>query len=202
MLWLLVTCLSLTALLLLALAVPIGFAFRLESHQVARAQVEWLFGLVRVDLPTARDETERAQRKARAEERRRKAAQAREGQEQPRSRTGAKAWRMLRSRHVPRELGRAALRALSAVEIEHLDLDVWFGVDDPAETATLYGFSQAVLAALPLGPSTRVSVYPDFSGADLHGEGDGRIRFVPLKLLAAALGLVLSPPVMRAALRA
>lgn len=92
----------------------------------------------------------------------------------------------------PRRL-RAALNAaprlaadlLHAIRVERARMTVRFGLDDPADTGTLFG------AMCPLlfthGRAGGLDVVPDFAGPGLDAEGEMALRVVPAALLGPAI---------------
>jgi hypothetical protein len=197
---------GLLALLVLLLAVPVDLAFDvafdIDEPGAVRGKlvVGWLFGLVRVRADCARGcarpaaggmvPTAGSNDGARGPSS--SARSARRG-----SRTGRalvllrraefreRTWRLLK------DLGRAA-------RLEGLRLRLRLGLGDPADTGRLW----AVIG--PLGAAARqlrdadVVIEPEFFDGALDVEARGRMRCVPLQLLAVVLGFALSPPALRA----
>jgi len=105
----------------------------------------------------------------------------------------------LRTPGLGRAVGRLLSRLSGAVRLRRAAASVRLG--DPADTGRLWGLVGPVVATLPARWRDRVDLQPDFSpgAADVAGRLRGRV--VPLRLVAAALGFVLSPPVIRAGWR-
>jgi hypothetical protein len=83
------------------------------------------------------------------------------------------------------------VRAFAArVELRELRADCTFGLDDPADTGTLYGTLVPVLAAVEARHPAALAVRPSFAGARLDAQLSGEARVVPLRLLGplAAFG--------------
>ncbi|TAJ45549.1 DUF2953 domain-containing protein [Methanofollis fontis] len=77
---------------------------------------------------------------------------------------------------------------------------VWFraGLDDPADTGTLYGMVQAANGALWATPFS-VAMDPLFNGGEVAGRADGALLVErPLSVLVAAAFFALSAPVRTA----
>jgi hypothetical protein len=176
----------LVGLVAVALAVPLDLSFRLRGMEplVGRITVGWLFGLVRlrVDLPGKEhgpDPGRRPQAKARRSGRGPMRALAVLRQAAFRDRV----WRFLG----------ALLRALHPDEFR---LRLRLGLGDPADTGRLWAALAPLAVALPHTADVRIE--PDFLEPALDFDTSGRLRVVPLALLALAFAFALSPPSLRA----
>ncbi len=167
------------------LLVPLDLAVRFEVSGGVRARYSlgWLFGLL--GREGGLGETPRAGRAPRPGE----------------SRGGA-GWRRvmpaLRSPGFPSHLFGLLGRLLRRIHVRELRASARFGTGDPAETGMLHGLLLPVL--LPLGtlPVIALDVEPDFEEAVFQGAGAAAVRLVPLAVLAALVGSLLSPVCLRA----
>ncbi len=87
----------------------------------------------------------------------------------------------------PVRIGRAALDALAdilrAVRIDAADLNLSFGLGDPAETGALYGRMTPLIHAISASPRYRIRVEPVFDHAMLSGRAELDFSFVPARIL-------------------
>jgi hypothetical protein len=93
------------------------------------------------------------------------------------------------------------VRALAArVQLHDFNVVCTFGLDDPADTGTLYGALAPVLAAVEARHPAALVVTPGFDGARLDGRVALAARVVPLRLVGplAAFGLWLGMRAWRA----
>ena len=173
--WLL---LALLAGLLALLAIPVDLEFSLQrrgGRQTGGGTLRWLFGAVRVPLHP------RAKRRP----------PKHKGRE--RGRSGARrVLSLLQTEGFGGRLLKLAQDLLRCIRVRNLSLDVRLGLDDPADTGRLWAVAGPLAAMLPLPPATRLTVVPDFATEVFEAEGQGRIRIVPIRCLAAILVFVLS----------
>jgi hypothetical protein len=176
------------------LAIPIGFAFRLERVEALAGElaIRWLFGLVRfrVRIPGARRE------RAKEPDAGRKPARERPRR---RRRTGpAEIVAVLRDAAFRDRVQRLARDLLRAAHVTGLRLRMRLGLGDPADTGLLWAFL-GPLGALAGGlRGADVRLEPEFLDEVLEMHAEGRTWFVPLQLLALALSFALSPASVRA----
>lgn len=80
------------------------------------------------------------------------------------------------------------------IHLDRLRLQCRFGLDDPAETGSLFGRICPVLYGVPI-PNAELQVVPDFDGQTLSGEADLALHAIPLRLawptIRAAGGILL-----------
>lgn len=194
--------LSVAALFALLLAIPLELWFAVESERGARprwrARLSWLFGVIRLELPSGRaPETPPGPRAAaRAAE-----APARpggpEGRRAPVRRRLRQARRLLESPGLVRRLRRFLARFLRALSPRDLSVDAQVGLEDPAATGRLWAFLGPVAAILhSRWPDAHIM--PDFAEESLDLRGRVRFAIVPLELVAVTLAFALSPVVVRA----
>jgi hypothetical protein len=170
------TVLGLIVFTMAALAVPVDLMARLDLGERMRCSIRigWLFGLVRLQHDMgARKPTRSKKPKARTKKR---------GARTPSLTVIRRALRLLRE-------------LLGIVRIDHAELDLSVGTNDPAVTGELAGFAAPIVALANALPRTRVTLTPDFAGPMIKGIGKGEIRLVPIRLVPPILSFVLSPEV-------
>jgi hypothetical protein len=72
------------------------------------------------------------------------------------------------------------------------------GMGDPADTGRLWALLGPLNAAADNLRHAEVQIEPDFADSSLEFQFDGRLRVVPLQLVALATGFALSPASLRA----
>lgn len=182
--------------LALALAVPVDVSFRLEGAGPVQGQIAlgWAFGLARLRfrIPGAREpRSARAVRKAE-----RKAARKRE--RPGRRRRRANVLPLLGQAPFRRRVQRLVADLVRAAHLRELRLRVRLGLGDPADTGRLWAFMGPLGALARSLPGAEVRLEPEFVEPVLELQAHGRLRLVPLQLLALAVAFALSPPSVRA----
>jgi len=83
-----------------------------------------------------------------------------------------------------------------------LRIDLVIGLPDPAETGEAVGLLWAAIFPLDALIPLRATIVPSFSEEMLAGSAEGRLRIVPIKILPPLALFLLSPPALRAGVRA
>jgi hypothetical protein len=165
------------------LAIPFDFTFDLHARDggKSRARIAWLWGGFGVEL-------RRAQQSRTPSVKRRRSV--------PLHKVRA----ALLTRGFVAELKRFARRLVGCLHVHELRAAIDFGLDDPADTGTLFGFFEAERALFPLPAPMELSVRPDFQNADLRLAATGQLRLIPLELVLVTLRFALTASTLRAAL--
>jgi hypothetical protein len=165
------------------LAVPVEAVFALEREESTRGVVtfRWLFGLVRVRVEVPRAGSRAPAGAGRGEGGRR------------RSRGGGRALAMLRQGAFRRRAGQSLRDLLRVLRPRDLRLRVRLGLDDPADTGRLWGLLWPVVALAQALGGAEVRLEPEFLEEAVQFQAQGRVAASPLRLLAIAGGLALSP---------
>jgi hypothetical protein len=153
-------------LVMVALAIPVDFVFRLntEGEPVARARVELFFGM-------AKKEIARKKKKAAAKKR------PQEG---------------IVKRARRRVILGLVRRLIKAIRFRRLNGVIRLGLDDPASTGIVYGIAQALISFVSLPPGSDFSLVPDFSGPSFQADVEGRVRVYPLQAAGIMLRYLFS----------
>jgi hypothetical protein len=165
------------------LAIPLGLNYRVNWRGRLRGdiQLRWLFGLLRISIPT---ESSPAGSPPPAGTRRHRQAKARR-------RTNPLAvWGQRRFRQ---RLLRFARDLWQAIHKRDLCVQLRIGLDDPADTGRLWAIMGPLSAFASCSPAIEIDIEPDFMQSTLEFSSSGQIRIIPLQLLGLALGLLLSP---------
>ncbi len=169
-------------LILLILSIPVDVAFDLHFGEQAKskARVGWMLGLVWKDIA--------------GKERKHDGKPAKKGRRGMRSMLS-----LLRTAGLPGRILTLGKRVLSRVKIQQMDADIRIGLDDPADTGTLYSLFWPAVACFQRTKHVVVTVNPSFDEAVLEFSLRGRIRFLPIRMVGPIVGFALSPVVLRTA---
>ncbi len=85
-----------------------------------------------------------------------------------------------------------------AFRIKYLDIEVSFGLKEPAYTGIITGFLHA-LGLSRLGHNIRWT--PDFTGQVLHWDVEGKVALIPVRLIPPVARFITNPQVLRSGLR-
>lgn len=173
------------------LAVPVDLAFDLEGIDPFRGGVgvRWLLGLVRFRIPVPGAGAPPRERPAEPEVA--PAKRRRRGR-------GRGVLAALRQAAFRRRVGRLVVDLLGATHPRGLSLRVRLGLGDPADTGRLWALLGPVGAVAGGLRGAEVRIEPEFLDPVLEFEARGRLRLLPLQILALAIAFALSPPSIRA----
>ncbi len=179
--------------LVAVLAVPVGVAFRVERVETftGRLTICWLFGLVRVRVPVPPARRRKAEPSTGPEDAGRRARRkARAG--------SAGVLAVLRQPAFRRRVRRLVRDVLRIAHLDGLRLRMRLGLGDPADTGRLWAVVGPLTAASRGLRGADVWIEPEFLEPALELRARGRLRVVPLQVLAVALSFALSPASVRA----
>jgi hypothetical protein len=167
----------------LLLAIPVEVAFAIERQESTRGTVRvgWMFGLVRFRIDVPRPATPRGV-----------GAEEGGGRRRCSGRPG-RALAMLRRDAFRRRAWRSLRDLLRVLQPRDLSLWVRLGLGDPADMGRLWGLAWPVAALARAIDGADVRLEPEFVEEILHFHARGRVVTSPLRLLAIAGGLALSP---------
>lgn len=185
--WMLLT---LLVILVALLAVPLEWTFDVqlrEGYRAGESRILWLFGLVRLrstgKLASARKEKPNdpgIPLKPRSKRRR------------------GSPWAAISVDGFIERVMTWGARVLGTIRIHHLDVNARLGLGDAADTGRLWSVIGPLSAILALPRCARIHIEPVFPDAVLDVHSNGRVRIVPLRLIALAIGFLLSPVTVRA----
>lgn len=181
---------AILAVIVLLLCVPLDILLRVDVNGKPRFRMRlaWLFGLVSKELGREKkepeEEKEAVERKPKPRDRR---ADARVMLE------------VLRTKGLFTQLGRLLRGLLSRVKIRELTADLTVGLDNPADTALLFGFVAPAKLLLSYASPNKIRLEPSFADeAVLEGYLSGAARVQPVQLVPPLIGFACSLPTMRA----
>ena len=177
-------------ILLLLLAVPVTLNYEVSWQRQFRgkARLQWLFGLVRVQLAAPAD--------------RRPVADAQPGDDSTevtpkRARGKFNPLPALRQKRFRRRIFRFARDLWRALRKRDLYLRIRVGLGDPADTGQLWAFCGPLSGLLATVEHASIELEPEFVDAVFELDSGGKLSVIPLQLLYRALGLLCSPTFWR-----
>ncbi len=179
--------------LMVILAMPINLIFSVHKQGAAQWSVVvcWLFGLVRIPMPTMESFGRRRRRKP----------------ERPRaikriigSVFGGKDRIMpvLKSKGFMKRVVRLVKDLMRTVHVHRLGLHARLGLDDPADTGRLWGMVGPLAGLLSDYQSVDVNIEPEFRAETFDLDGEGDIRIIPLQIIFVIVSFLISPATLRA----
>lgn len=85
---------------------------------------------------------------------------------------------------------RAIAEILRKIHVEHLSLNIKFGLGDPAETGHLYGLLTPLVYGTNGFARSSIHLQPNFEQRCLSGDLDAQLRFIPGSLAFPVIGFV------------
>ena len=179
----------LLAFLIALLAIPVDVKFSVRWHERFRARVmiAWMFGLVRLPMPskTGKPSPQEPSQKAR--------------KGKPLYKGSRNMLTMLRSEGFWPRLLRFASDILNVMQVRIFRLRVRLGLEDPADTGQIWAFVGPLTAMLAGARGTDIEIEPDFERAFLSVDGNAELRVVPIRVFAVVIPFIGSPATLRAA---
>jgi len=176
--------------LIVLLAVPVTVVYRLnwERRLQGEASLQWLFGLVRLRLPTSRAGKPATGKKRLKDKTEPKPKAARNKRD---------LLAALRQKAFRQRMLRFTRQLWHAFRKRDLQLRIRVGLGDPADTGRLWALFGPVSGLLTNIEDASVELEPDFVDAVFELDSRGSVSVIPLQLLYLMLGLLLSPPFWR-----
>lgn len=177
-------------LLIALLAIPVTLTFQVSWQQVFQSDIKllWLFGLVRVRLPSFQSEMPSLEGEEPAEKISRVARS-------PRKKTNLFA--AIRQKSFRRRIIRFISDFWRAVHKRNVSLRIRIGLGDPADTGQLWAVVGPVAGILANVQEASIEIQPEFLDTTFELDSGGNIRIIPLQMIYLTIGLLLSPPVWR-----
>jgi hypothetical protein len=172
---------------LLTIPVDVKFSVRLHERFEARVVIAWMFGLVRLQMPS-------------------KTGKPSPQEPSPKTRKGKPLYKgsrsmvtMLRSEGFWPRLLRFASDVLNVMQVRLFRLRVRLGLEDPADTGQIWAFVGPLTAILAGARGTDIEIEPDFERAFLSVDGNAELRVIPIRVFAVVIPFIGSPATLRAA---
>lgn len=191
---------ALVGVVVLLLAVPVHVAFTARGLDdlKARVTVRWLFGLVRV-AHVSPSSGPPARRSGAGSETLPGARARPMGRSRPDRDRGRTRWlAVLRQPAFRRRVWQLLKDLVAATHPRGLRLWLRLGLGDPADTGRLWAVLGPVSALAQQLRHAEMHLEPAFVDAVFEFDAAGRLRVVPLQVLALGVAFALSPPSIRA----
>ena len=171
-------------LLIALLAIPISFTFHVSWRNAlqGRLTLRWLFGLVRIRLPSIQSKP---------------AVPDVEALAKPSAGKDTQPLSLLWQSDFRRRMIRFVRDCWHAVQKEEVSLHVRIGLGDPADTGQLWAVVGPAAGVLATVKSASIDIEPDFFDTTLEVDGRGNIRLIPLQVIYLVAALALSPAIWR-----
>jgi len=178
----------LVLLALLAVPVTLTYQFSWQQELQGKAMLQWLFGLVRVQLAPPDPG--------------RYVAAAKPGADstEPKAKPKGRKYRplaALRQKAFRQRMLRFARDIWHALRKRDLYLRVRVGLGDPADTGQLWALCGPLSGWLASIDDASIELEPEFIDAMFEFDSSGKISVIPLQLLVLVLALLCSPPFLR-----
>ena len=161
-----------------------SFRLNVYGRPEFRIRLTWLFGLVSKEVKSRK---KRAEQKEETVERRGRG-----------KRTGA-IFKILRTKGLLRQLKRLVKDVLNCLKVRDLRVRFRVGLDDPADTALVFGPIGLAMLFLEAYSPYEIAVQPSFDGeAVFEGYSDGAVRLRPIQLVVAFTRFAFSLAAIRA----
>ena len=179
--WVVATLSTLFVLIILILCIPLDIAFHIDVYGKPsfRIRLIWLFGLVSKELGKRKPEKKRKRRERRI--------------------TARTIFEIIRIRGLVKKLCYLVKDILIRIKFRELRVNFKLGLDDPADTALLFG--PIYTAALFLGSFCphEIAVQPSFDGkAVCEGYLYGAVRLRPIQVITPLMRFACSLATIRA----
>ena len=179
--------LAILLVVLAVLAIPVELHYRVNWHGRMQGDMRlvWLFGLLRVRIPTTSTQSAASARKTHTHHPRHRKTKSK------RKSNPLAAWRLRSFRQRLIKFVHDLWRAMHKRDVR---LHLLIGLDDPADTGQLWAVMGPLSAILAQCREVHIDIEPDFTDTRFEFNSSGNIRVIPLQLLALIFALLLSPP--------
>jgi len=185
-LWVIIALLSLIAVLVMILCVPLELAFQadLPGKPRIRFRLLWLFGLVGREM-VGREKPEAVPEKPKAIKKRKKGR-------------FRDALVVLRTKGLMKHFLVFIRDLLRCLKIRDLDADIRVGLGSPDDTGLLFAFVGPPVALLSSSVPGNIKIRPAFEDAlTLEGHARGKVRLRPIRLFPPVLKFLFSRATFR-----
>ncbi len=175
-------------LLIALLAVPVTLKFQMSWQQGFQGDMTllWLFGLVRVRLPSSRERATGVKDEATAQK---------TGHPERAPGKTPNLFATVRQTGFRRRVIRFIKDLWHAIHKDDISLRVRVGLGDPADTGQLWAIVGPVAGILTQTQDASIEIVPEFLDAAFELDSSGNIRLIPLQIIYLIVALLLSPSV-------
>ncbi len=179
---------SIVGAIALVLCIPFYGSIEVRAEETFdfRLRLRWLFGAFKRQFPGAKPEPAGGEGGRRVPEKYR-----------PRLVSG-----VLGDSEDRASLNRLVSALVRSVRVESLEADFRLGLEDPADTALVFGPAGAVSVLINLYTDHSIWLIPDMEGESLQGHLNARFRWRPIRLFRPVMGFLFSGTGRRMAKRA
>lgn len=188
--WAVITVSSLIALIILVLSIPLDMIFHVDvdGRPKLGMRLGWLFGLVSKEVGKGRKKPE--EKKSLIEDKRK---------HEERIITARTIFEILRIEGLIKNLKTLFKDILGHIRVRELRAYFRVGLDDPADTALLFGPVAAIATFLDSSYAYDIALQPSFDGeAVFEGYLHGAVRLQPIQLIAPIARFAFSLSTVRA----
>lgn len=171
---------------LLAIPITLEFDVAWRKSLQRNLRLHWVFGIVRVRVPSSGPPAEPHPERAQTQKKRRSKRSAR---------GFGNVLAAVRNRRFRSRLMRFARDLWTAAHKQSLLLRLRIGLGDPADTGRLWAVVGPISGVLSAVPNATIEIEPEFFDPVFELNTSGRIRIVPLHVAYLLVGLVFSPSV-------
>lgn len=177
-------------LIIALLAVPVTLTFQMSWQQQLQGDMtlHWLFGLVRIRLPSFKPKSTTPEGEERAQK---------VGRYERSSRNKQNVFAVVRQKSFRRRIIRFISDCWHAIHKRDVRLHLRIGLGDPADTGQLWAVVGPAAGILSNTKEASIEIVPEFFDETLELDSSGKIRLIPLRMICLTAGLLLSPPVWR-----
>jgi hypothetical protein len=189
-LWVVVALVSLAALIILFLCIPLDLVFHanVDEKPKFRLNLIWFFGLFTAQLTPLG--------KKKPKEKRLILSEGKPGDWLHRLRM---TYEILQTKGLFKRLISFLRKTFKQIKVRELAGNLKIGLDNPADTGLLFAFMAPLNLAINYFLPNSIKIEPLFSGESfIKGYLYGAIRLWPIQLAASLIGLAVSLPVLRA----
>jgi hypothetical protein len=190
-LWFIVAIVSLAALIILLLCIPVELVFRANTEGRPKFSLRLIlfFGLFNGDLrPTAHRSEEKGV-----------------SGEKPVSNRWQRikfALEVLQTKGLLKQLGNFMMRTYRSMKVREFAANLKVDLDNPADTGLLFAFIAPVNLLSNCFLPYPIKIEPSFTGESfVTGYVNARVKLMPIQVVASATGFAFSVPSLRAAKR-
>jgi hypothetical protein len=186
-LWVVVTLAGILFLVVLLLCVPLYFIVTIDSQSDVkfRARFIWLFGIIRRDIKKRKLQKE--------------GVTSRQTGKKHRKLHPETIFKLIKIKGIVNRISRLVMGIFRSIKIKSLTANLNVGLEDPADTASLFVLTGPVNALLHLLPY-QITVWPTYNGdLTFNAYVYSTVRLYPVLLIPPLLCFIFSAPVFNIA---
>lgn len=169
------------------LAIPVTLTYQVSWRRTfeGRVTLQWLFGLVRIQLSSKESKSPALEPEKSAQRKRKQVPSGKKS-----SPVAA-----FRHKYFRQRVFRFIRDFWHAVQTQNMKLRFRIGLGDPAETGQLWAIVGPVSGMLATIQGASIEIEPEFIEPVFELDSSGNVRIIPLQMIYLTIGLVLSPAI-------